>query len=178
RACDLSGAQRLRRTADQGRSGSARVGPAGSGRCIAGACLATGSAGAGRCAAACVVTAPTSGQAARGRNSIAAFGKAAREAGQACQANHLRLAAQPRLEAQALVLDLHVLKSCRRLGQPYQYGYNNGSYDYVKPWARHPHSANPAYDVYDTHGNYVGSDPTHSFVMSWRAIAAPADAVR
>ena len=42
---------------------------------------------------------------------------------------------------------------------PYQYGYNNGSYGYVKPWARHPHSANPANDVYDTHGNYVGSDP-------------------
>ena len=111
RACDLSGAQGLRRTVDQGRSGSATGGSAGSGRCTAGACLATGSAGTGRCAAACVVTAPTPGQAARGRNTTAAFGEAAGEAGQAGQANHLRLAAQPRLEEQALVLDLHVLKS-------------------------------------------------------------------
>ena len=46
-----------------------------------------------------------------------------------------------------------------RVTVPYQYDYEGGTYDYVKPWARHTHSASPSYDVYDTHGNYVGSDP-------------------
>jgi len=46
-----------------------------------------------------------------------------------------------------------------RVTVPYQYAYEGGTYGYVKPWERHTHSASPSYDVYDTRGNYVGSDP-------------------
>jgi hypothetical protein len=46
-----------------------------------------------------------------------------------------------------------------RVTVPYQYGYDNGSYGSVNQSARYGRSANPANDVYDTRGNYVGSDP-------------------
>jgi opacity protein-like surface antigen len=35
----------------------------------------------------------------------------------------------------------------------------NGRYGYVYPPDRHVHSTNPADDVYDIRGRYVGSDP-------------------
>jgi hypothetical protein len=35
----------------------------------------------------------------------------------------------------------------------------NGGYTYIYPPDRHVHSANPANDVYDTRGRYIGSDP-------------------
>ena len=35
----------------------------------------------------------------------------------------------------------------------------NGHHEYIYPADRHAHSANPANDVYDTRGRYVGSDP-------------------
>jgi hypothetical protein len=42
------------------------------------------------------------------------------------------------------------------------YSYDNGAasgYGYVAPWDRHAWSSNPANDVYDTRGRYIGSDP-------------------
>jgi opacity protein-like surface antigen len=35
----------------------------------------------------------------------------------------------------------------------------NGRHGYVYPPDNHAHSSNPANDVYDTRGRYVGSDP-------------------
>jgi hypothetical protein len=35
----------------------------------------------------------------------------------------------------------------------------NGRHEYVYPPDRHAHSANPANDVYDVRGRYIGSDP-------------------
>jgi hypothetical protein len=35
----------------------------------------------------------------------------------------------------------------------------NGTQEYVYPSDNHRHSANPANDVYDIRGRYVGSDP-------------------
>jgi len=35
----------------------------------------------------------------------------------------------------------------------------NGHQEYIYPADRHAHSANPANDVYDIRGRYVGSDP-------------------
>jgi opacity protein-like surface antigen len=35
----------------------------------------------------------------------------------------------------------------------------NGRYGYVYPPDNHAHSANPANDVYDLRGRYIGSDP-------------------
>ena len=46
-----------------------------------------------------------------------------------------------------------------RVTVPYQYGNSDYGQGYIKPWARHSHSANSANDVYDLRGNYVGSDP-------------------
>jgi len=45
----------------------------------------------------------------------------------------------------------------------YQYPYAqyapNGRHMYIYPPDNHAHSSNPANDVYDTRGRYVGSDP-------------------
>ena len=41
---------------------------------------------------------------------------------------------------------------------PAQYAPNGGA-PYIYPPDRHAHSANPADDVYDTRGRYIGSDP-------------------
>jgi len=46
-----------------------------------------------------------------------------------------------------------------RVWVPNQYNNAANGYSYIKPWDRGPHSSNPANDVYDTRGNYVGSDP-------------------
>ena len=35
----------------------------------------------------------------------------------------------------------------------------NGGYSYIYPPDNHQHSRNPANDVYDTRGRYIGSDP-------------------
>jgi opacity protein-like surface antigen len=35
----------------------------------------------------------------------------------------------------------------------------NGRHGYVYPADRHAHSSNPANDVYDVRGRYIGSDP-------------------
>ena len=42
---------------------------------------------------------------------------------------------------------------------PYAQYTPNGHQMYIYPPDNHPHSRNPAYDVYDTTGHYVGSDP-------------------
>ena len=42
---------------------------------------------------------------------------------------------------------------------PYAQYVPNGRHMYIYPPDNHPHSSNPAYDVYDTRGHYVGSDP-------------------
>jgi hypothetical protein len=39
---------------------------------------------------------------------------------------------------------------------------------YIYPPDNHPHSPNPAWDVYDTRGRYVGSDPD-PFIRSYLA---------
>jgi hypothetical protein len=35
----------------------------------------------------------------------------------------------------------------------------NGHHEYIYPPDNHAHSANPAHDVYDDRGRYIGSDP-------------------
>jgi hypothetical protein len=35
----------------------------------------------------------------------------------------------------------------------------NGHHEYIYPPDNHAHSSNPANDVYDTRGRYIGSDP-------------------
>jgi hypothetical protein len=35
----------------------------------------------------------------------------------------------------------------------------NGQREYIYPPDNHPHSSNPANDVYDIRGRYIGSDP-------------------
>jgi opacity protein-like surface antigen len=42
---------------------------------------------------------------------------------------------------------------------PYAQAIGNGRHAYTYPPDNHAHSSNPANDVYDTRGRYVGSDP-------------------
>ena len=42
---------------------------------------------------------------------------------------------------------------------PYAQQIANGRHAYVYPPDNHAHSANPANDVYDIRGRYIGSDP-------------------
>ena len=42
---------------------------------------------------------------------------------------------------------------------PYTQYSPNAPQMYIYPPDNHQHSSNPAYDVYDTRGHYVGSDP-------------------
>jgi len=42
---------------------------------------------------------------------------------------------------------------------PYARYAPNGGLSYIYPPDNHAHSSNPADDVYDTRGRYVGSDP-------------------
>jgi hypothetical protein len=42
---------------------------------------------------------------------------------------------------------------------PYAQYAPNARQMYIYPPDNHPHSRNPAYDVYDTRGHYIGSDP-------------------
>ena len=42
---------------------------------------------------------------------------------------------------------------------PYAQFLPNGRHMYIYPPDNHAHSSNPANDVYDTRGRYVGSDP-------------------
>jgi len=42
---------------------------------------------------------------------------------------------------------------------PYAQYAPNGRHMYIYPPDNHAHSANPANDVYDTRGRYIGSDP-------------------
>jgi len=42
---------------------------------------------------------------------------------------------------------------------PYAQAIGNGRHEYIYPPDNHAHSSNPANDVYDTRGRYVGSDP-------------------
>jgi len=58
--------------------------------------------------------------------------------------------ASPVLASQALAITHNDLT-------PIAYVPNHGMYIY--PPDNHPHSPNPAWDVYDTRGRYVGSDP-------------------
>jgi hypothetical protein len=42
---------------------------------------------------------------------------------------------------------------------PSQYTPQNARHEYIYPPDNHAHSANPANDVYDDRGRYIGSDP-------------------
>jgi opacity protein-like surface antigen len=50
-------------------------------------------------------------------------------------------------------------QTAQQYHSPYAQYTPNGQHMYIYPPDNHPHSRNPANDVYDTTGHYVGSDP-------------------
>ena len=50
-------------------------------------------------------------------------------------------------------------QTAQQYHSPYARYVPNGQHMYIYPPDNHAHSANPANDVYDTRGRYIGSDP-------------------